>query len=81
MLHDVSILSKRPQKLSNTLGNPRRVDAMEHKPDAGEQFVCAACGAEFDRETAVAECRMCHRSYCDQCLNEKGFCVPCGDKA
>jgi len=53
---------------------------MEHKPGAEGKFACAACGAEYDRETAVVECRMCHRAYCEECLDEKGFCVPCADK-
>jgi len=61
-------------------GQAAGVRAMEHKPDASGKFVCAACGAEYDRETAVAECRMCHRSYCEECLDEKGFCVPCKEK-
>jgi hypothetical protein len=54
---------------------------MEHKPGSEGQFACAACGAEYARETAVAECRMCHRAYCEECLDEKGFCVPCGGKS
>jgi hypothetical protein len=45
-----------------------------------EQFSCAACGAEFARETAVPECRMCHRSYCEQCIDNEGICVPCKEK-
>jgi hypothetical protein len=47
---------------------------------AEEQFECAACGAEYDREMAVQECRMCHRRFCDQCLNSEGICVPCEDQ-
>jgi hypothetical protein len=42
-----------------------------------ESFTCAACGEDYARETAVAECRVCHRSHCDECINEKGICVPC----
>ena len=59
----------------------REVTKMEHNPSAKEKFACAACGIDFGRETAVAECRMCHRAYCDQCLDEKGFCVACGEKS
>lgn len=40
-------------------------------------FECSACGADYDRESAVKECRMCHRGACDRCLNEEGLCVPC----
>lgn len=42
-----------------------------------ELFECSACGPDYDRESAVKECRICHRAYCDQCLNEEGLCVPC----
>ncbi|GKT10692.1 hypothetical protein [Desulforhabdus sp. TSK] len=44
---------------------------------AQEDFSCSACGEDFDRETAVAECRMCHRSFCEECIDERGYCVPC----
>lgn len=43
------------------------------------EFACAACGQEFERETAVKECRICHRTYCDQCLDKYGTCVPCSE--
>jgi len=52
----------------------------KEKTMAGKKFECVACGKDFDRETAVSECRVCHRTYCDQCLNEEGMCVPCDDK-
>ena len=42
-----------------------------------EKFSCASCGSDFDRETAVQECRMCHRSFCQECIDEQGTCVPC----
>ncbi|HYA43102.1 MAG TPA: hypothetical protein VEF34_17500 [Syntrophobacteraceae bacterium] len=45
-----------------------------------EQFVCAACGSDYDRETAVHECRVCHRSYCEECIDEQGICVPCREE-
>ncbi len=48
-------------------------------PPRGE-FACAACGAEFARQTAVPECRVCHRSYCEECLDEQGMCVPCKEE-
>lgn len=44
-----------------------------------DQFECKACGLDFDRETAVNECRRCHRNYCDACLDDNGLCVPCGE--
>ncbi len=44
-----------------------------------EKFSCVACGSDFDRETAVQECRMCHRTVCDECIDEQGLCVPCGE--
>lgn len=46
-----------------------------------EGFACAACGEDFGRETAVSECRVCHRSYCEECVDEQGICVPCGEKS
>lgn len=47
---------------------------------AQEKFECVACGKEFDRETAVKECRTCHRTYCDECISSEGICVPCEEK-
>jgi hypothetical protein len=47
---------------------------------ATEKFVCSGCGKEYDRETAVGECRMCHRTVCDECISEEGICVPCEEK-
>lgn len=44
---------------------------------SNKMFNCAACGEDYDRESTVSECRMCHRSYCDQCIDENGICVPC----
>jgi hypothetical protein len=45
-----------------------------------EQFACAACGVDYARETAVPECRMCHRAYCEECIDEQGICVSCKEK-
>ena len=45
-----------------------------------ENFTCAACGEDYARETAVVECRVCHRSYCNECISEQGICVPCEEK-
>ncbi|HIJ68262.1 MAG TPA: hypothetical protein HPP81_09505 [Deltaproteobacteria bacterium] len=45
-----------------------------------EQFACAACGEDYARETAVHECRMCHRAYCEECIDKQGICVPCKEK-
>ena len=47
---------------------------------AEEKFVCAACGKEYDRESAVSECRECHRHYCEECMSHEGLCVPCGER-
>lgn len=44
---------------------------------AEKEFNCAACGAEYDRSTAVQECRVCHRTNCGDCIDEQGICVPC----
>ncbi len=46
-----------------------------------EQFACAACGVDYARETAVQECRMCHRAYCEECIDKQGICVPCKEKS
>jgi len=51
----------------------------EHTP-SHEPFVCAACGEDYGRETAVAECRICHRRFCDECLDQYGFCIPCAEE-
>lgn len=56
----------------------RRTDMASNVP-SGEKFSCVACGADFDRESAVSECRVCHRSYCEECIDEQGLCVPCGE--
>jgi len=45
-----------------------------------EQFSCEACGLDYDREIAVPECRMCHRTHCKDCLDDQGLCVPCREK-
>ena len=45
-----------------------------------EQFACAACGKEFAREVAVKECQMCHRAFCEQCIDDQGVCVPCKEE-
>ncbi len=45
-----------------------------------EKFKCEACGKEFDREGAVHECRVCHRTHCDECINHEGLCEPCAEK-
>ena len=45
-----------------------------------EKFECAACGAQYDHEMSVNECRFCHRTYCDECIDEEGLCIPCGEQ-
>lgn len=42
-----------------------------------EYLECSACGLEYERESSVKECRICHRTYCDECINDEGICVPC----
>lgn len=42
-----------------------------------EKFDCMACGYDFERESNMQECRKCHDTYCDQCIDSKGACVPC----
>jgi hypothetical protein len=46
---------------------------------AEQKFECAACGKDYDREMAVLECRMCHRTFCEECIGPEGTCVPCED--
>jgi hypothetical protein len=46
---------------------------------AEDKFACSACGLEFGHETSVNECRRCHRSYCEECIDTEGYCVPCED--
>jgi len=43
-------------------------------------FSCSACGLDYSRETAVKECRICHRAHCEECISEEGLCVPCKDE-
>jgi hypothetical protein len=50
---------------------------MEPRTVEEDKFACAACGIDFERESSVVECRMCHRSHCEECLNEQKLCVPC----
>lgn len=42
-----------------------------------EQFECAACGEVLEHAISVSECRICNRTYCKECINEEGLCVPC----
>lgn len=42
-----------------------------------QKFECAACGEVYEHEMSAQECRVCHRTYCDECINEEGLCVPC----
>lgn len=50
---------------------------MEFRTRKHQEFTCEACGTEYDREEAVSECRVCHRTFCDECINEENICVPC----
>ncbi len=50
---------------------------MPQQLSSKEQFACAACGEDFRHEATVTECRMCHRTFCDECINAQGICVPC----
>jgi len=47
---------------------------------AEEKFTCAACGKEYDREMAVQECKICHRTHCSECISDEGICIPCEEK-
>lgn len=40
-------------------------------------FSCAACGEDYRHASAVPECRICHRSFCEECINSEGICVSC----
>lgn len=40
-------------------------------------FTCLVCNSEFARETVDRECRVCYRNDCNECLDEKGVCIPC----
>lgn len=60
-----------------TSGQGRESQQMEPRTVEEDKFVCAACGIDFERESSVMECRMCHRSHCEECLNEQKLCVPC----
>jgi hypothetical protein len=42
-----------------------------------QSFECVACAEDYSRETAVKECRICHRTSCVECISEEGICVPC----
>ena len=41
-------------------------------------FICANCKNLFELESAVSNCRVCNDAYCEDCMDEKGLCVPCG---
>lgn len=46
----------------------------------GEKFTCAACGAEAEKDVVtepVAECRICRRLHCPDCLTPDGVCKKC----
>ncbi|HOV85336.1 MAG TPA: hypothetical protein PLM79_03180 [Syntrophobacteraceae bacterium] len=45
-----------------------------------KMFTCAACGEEYTRDAAVSECRMCRRTFCEECIDEWGNCTPCGQE-
>jgi Zn finger protein HypA/HybF involved in hydrogenase expression len=47
---------------------------------SNRKFVCANCKALFEMEAAVTNCRLCNEIYCEECMDEKGVCVPCGQK-
>ena len=43
-------------------------------------FECSACGNEYEGEVVSrgsSDCRVCFRIGCDECLDERGNCVPC----
>lgn len=42
-----------------------------------DRFDCSACGREYEHESSVKECRICHRTFCDECVSDEGICIPC----
>ena len=42
-------------------------------------FVCASCKSLYELESAVSNCRICNETYCEECMNADGVCVPCGE--
>ena len=38
-------------------------------------FSCANCGIGGEQE--LTECRVCRRTFCSECVNKEGTCVPC----
>jgi hypothetical protein len=50
---------------------------MLHSVESQGRFDCSACGKDYDRASAVSECRMCHRAFCAECIDDQGVCVPC----
>jgi len=44
-----------------------------------DKFDCRSCGYDFERESEVSDCRKCHDSYCDRCVDNEGNCVSCSD--
>lgn len=47
-----------------------------------ESFTCPACGKEYEGDMNIqgAECRICHRQHCSECIDQYSRCVPCADK-
>lgn len=44
------------------------------------KFDCTACGLEYEGDIisrGASDCRQCFCIGCNQCLDEKGNCVPC----
>ncbi len=48
---------------------------------AEKEFVCGWCGKMLDFEMNIKECKMCHRTQCNECLNDEGMCIPCHQKS
>jgi hypothetical protein len=62
------------------LSSTRLLSNKEDNTMSEERFDCSSCGQDYDRESAVKECRICHRTYCDECISDEGICVPCREE-
>ncbi len=41
------------------------------------KFDCSACGYDFEREDTLDDCKRCHESFCEECLDDGNNCSPC----
>ncbi len=45
-----------------------------------ELLVCKHCNASFVCLDSAKTCKLCEAVHCDECLNEAGYCAPCGER-